>query len=89
MLYRDFQVGEVLKVRPTQKQFEVELFIEPAYRHLISEKSRYWVEPAVSADVSLKGVNIQAAPIMRTLKGAISFDNQSGSWQQNPFCKQR
>ena len=86
VLYRDFQVGEVLKVRPTQKQFEVELFIEPAYRHLISDKSRYWVEPAVSADVSLKGVNIQAAPIMRTLKGAISFDNQAGSGSKTLFA---
>ncbi|WP_288319552.1 MlaD family protein [uncultured Haemophilus sp.] len=86
VLYRDFQVGEVLKVRPTQKQFEVELFIEPAYRHLISEKNRYWVEPAVSADVSLKGVNIQAAPIMRTLKGAISFDNQAGSGSKTLFA---
>ena len=86
VLYRDFQVGEVLKVRPTQKQFEVDLFIEPAYRHLISDKNRYWVEPAVSADVSLKGVNIQAAPIMRTLKGAISFDNQEGSGSKALFA---
>ena len=86
VLYRDFQVGEVLKVSPTQKQFEVDLFIEPAYRHLISDKNRYWVEPAVSADVSLKGVNIQAAPIMRTLKGAISFDNQAGSGSKTLFA---
>ena len=86
VLYRDFQVGEVLKVSPTQKQFEVDLFIEPAYRHLISDKNRYWVEPAVSADVSLKGVNIQAAPIMRTLKGAISFDNQEGSGSKALFA---
>ena len=86
VLYRDFQVGEVLKVSPTQKQFEVDLFIEPAYRHLISDKNRYWVEPAVSADVSLKGVNIQAAPIMRTLKGAISFDNQMGSGSKTLFA---
>ena len=86
VLYRNFQVGEVLKVSPTQKQFEVDLFIEPAYRHLISDKNRYWVEPAVSADVSLKGVNIQAAPIMRTLKGAISFDNQAGSGSKTLFA---
>nr|WP_314738974.1 MlaD family protein [uncultured Haemophilus sp.] len=77
VLYRNFQVGEVLKVRPQQKQFEVDLFIEPAYRHLVGEKSRFWTEPAVSADVSLKGVTIQASPLMRTLKGAISFDNQA------------
>lgn len=75
MLYRDFQVGEVLKITPKQQKFEVELFIQPNYRHLLTEKSRFWIEPATSVDVSLKGVNITTAPLMRTLKGAISFDN--------------
>ncbi|HHW7518746.1 TPA: MlaD family protein [Mannheimia haemolytica] len=74
VLYRDFQVGEVLKITPKQQKFEVELFIQPNYRHLLTEKSRFWIEPATSVDVSLKGVNITTAPLMRTLKGAISFD---------------
>ncbi|HHW7570126.1 TPA: MlaD family protein [Mannheimia haemolytica] len=75
VLYRDFQVGEVLKITPKQQKFEVELFIQPNYRHLLTEKSRFWVEPATNVDVSLKGVNITTAPLMRSLKGAISFDN--------------
>lgn len=75
VLYRDYPVGEVLKVVPQKNSFSVDLFIEPAQRHLIGAQSRFWVEPAVSADISLQGVNIQAAPLMRTLKGAISFDN--------------
>ncbi|MEE3731583.1 MlaD family protein [Mannheimia haemolytica] len=75
VLYRDFQVGEVLKITPKQQKLEVELFIQPNYRHLLTEKSRFWIEPATSVDVSLKGVNITTAPLMRTLKGAISFDN--------------
>lgn len=75
VLYRDFQVGEVLNIIPKQNQFDVELFIQPNYRHLLSEKNRFWIEPAAAVDVSMKGVNIAAAPLMRTLKGAISFDN--------------
>lgn len=75
VLYRDFQVGEVLKVSPKQNKFEVALFIQPNYRHLLSEKNRFWIEPAVNVDVSMKGMNIVASPLMRTLKGAISFDN--------------
>lgn len=76
VLYRDYQVGEVLSVVPKKNHFEVALFIEPSQRHLLGSQSRFWVEPAVSAEVSLKGVSVQAAPLMRTLKGAIGFDNQ-------------
>ncbi|QLD32476.1 MCE family protein [Mannheimia varigena] len=75
VLYRDFQVGEVLNVMPKQNRFDVELFIQPNYHHLLTNTSRFWIEPATNVDVSLKGVNITTAPLMRTLKGAISFDN--------------
>ncbi len=75
LLYRDFQVGEVLKVKPQKGKFEVDLYVEPAYRHLLSDTSRFWVEPAVSASLSIRGLNVEATPLMRTLKGAISFDN--------------
>lgn len=78
VLYRNFKVGEVLKIEPKKDHFEVALFIEPAQRKLLSEKSRFWVEPAAQVDISPNGLSVQAAPLMRTLKGAISFDN-SGS----------
>lgn len=82
VLYRNFQVGEVLKVSPQKNHFDVELYIEPNYRHLLGEKSRFWVESAVAVDVSAKGISVQASPLMRTLKGAISFDN-NGSKKDN------
>lgn len=75
LLYRNFQVGEVLNVRPQKSRFDVDIFVEPKYRHLLSEQSRFWIEPALQVDVSTRGVNLQASPLMRTLKGAISFDN--------------
>ncbi|MDP8174343.1 MlaD family protein [Phocoenobacter skyensis] len=75
VLYRDFQVGEVLKVTPKKDHFEVSLFIEPQYRDLLTPKNRFWIEPATAVKVSTQGININAAPLMRSLKGAISFDN--------------
>ncbi|MDG4947870.1 MlaD family protein [Actinobacillus equuli subsp. haemolyticus] len=88
VLYRNFQIGEVLKVRPQKSKFEVDLFVEPAYRHLLSEKSRFWIEPAVSAELSMKGLNVQAAPLMRTLKGAISFDNGGTKGDKTLYASQ-
>ncbi|WGE65491.1 MlaD family protein [Actinobacillus equuli subsp. equuli] len=88
VLYRNFQIGEVLKVRPQKSKFEVDLFIEPAYRHLLSDKSRFWIEPAVSAELSMKGLNVQAAPLMRTLKGAISFDNGGTKGDKTLYASQ-
>ena len=75
VLYRNFQIGEILKIEPKKDHFEVSLFIEPTQRKLLSEKSRFWIEPAAQVDLSLNGLTVQAAPLMRTLKGAISFDN--------------
>lgn len=79
VLYRDFQIGEVLAVEPQKNHFAVSLFIQPKYRHLLTEKSRFWIEPAVAAELSTKGLSLEAAPLWRTLKGAISFDNQGAT----------
>lgn len=74
VLYRDFPVGEVLSIVPKNNGFDVSLFIHPSHRKLLSDKNRFWVEPAAQVSLSPQGINIQAAPLMRTLKGAISFD---------------
>ncbi|AAP95339.1 hypothetical protein A6046_04630 [[Haemophilus] ducreyi] len=75
VLYRNYQIGEVLNVKPQSQKFDVEVYIEPAYRQLIGNKSRFWVESAIEAELSAKGLSIQSAPLMRTLRGAISIDN--------------
>lgn len=56
----------------------MDIFIYPKYRDLLTSKSLFWVESAAQVDITPKGISIQASPITRTLKGAISFDN-SGS----------
>lgn len=89
VLYRQFQIGEVLRVRPEKNHFNVDLFIEPNYRHLVSEKSRFWIEPAVAIELSTKGVSVQASPLMRTLKGAISFDNNGSKSDKTLYASQQ
>lgn len=78
VLYRQFEVGKILDIRPTASQFDVDVYLYPNYRHLLTDKSLFWVESAAQIDITPKGISIQAAPVARSLKGAISFDN-SGS----------
>lgn len=86
LLYRQFPIGEVLKIRPLKNQFELDLFVEPHYRHLLGEKSRFWIEPATQIELSANGVNIQASPLMRTLKGAISMDNHGSKTNRTLYA---
>lgn len=75
VLYKQFPVGQIIAVRPTDKDFQIDVFINKQYRNLLTAKSKFWAESAAQVDISPKGVTIQAAPVMRTLKGAISFEN--------------
>lgn len=77
VLYRQYEVGKILAIHPRQTQFDIDVFIYPKYRHLLTEKSIFWVESAAQVDITPKGISIQASPISRALKGAISFDNTS------------
>ena len=78
VLYRQYEVGKILDIRPQTQNFAVDVFIYPKYQHLLTEKSVFWVESAAQIDITPKGISIQAAPVARSLKGAISFDNSGG-----------
>ncbi|SMB90088.1 Paraquat-inducible protein B [Pasteurella testudinis DSM 23072] len=75
VLYKQYPVGQIIAVRPTDKDFQIDVFINSQYRNLLTDRSKFWSESAAQVDIGPKGVSIQAAPIMRTLKGAISFEN--------------
>ncbi|OOF68341.1 PqiB family protein [Rodentibacter caecimuris] len=75
VLYHQYEVGKILDIRPTKQYFEIDVFIYPKHRHLLTEKSLFWVESAAQIDITPKGIRIQATPVARSLKGAISFDN--------------
>ncbi|OOF58157.1 PqiB family protein [Rodentibacter myodis] len=78
VLYRQYEVGKITNIQPQANHFNVDVYIYPPYKHLLTDKSLFWVESAAQVDITPKGISIQATPIARSLKGAISFDN-SGS----------
>lgn len=79
VLYRQFEVGKIINVRPKANNFDIDVYIYPAYQNLLTDKSVFWVESAAQIDITPKGISIQASPVARSLKGAISFDNTGSS----------
>lgn len=78
VLYRKFQVGEIVNVRPKANEFEVDVYISPEYRNLLTAKTIFWAEGGAKVQLNGSGITVQASPLDRALKGAISFDNLEG-----------
>ena len=79
VLYRKFEVGEVIAVRPRADAFDIELHIKPEYRKLLTPNSVFWAEGGAKVQLNGNGLTVQASPLSRALRGAISFDNLSGA----------
>ncbi|SNY73852.1 PqiB family protein [Enterobacter sp. CC120223-11] len=79
VLYRKFEVGEVITVRPRANAFDIELHIKPEYRQLLTQNSVFWAEGGAKVQLNGSGLTVQASPLSRALRGAISFDNLSGA----------
>jgi paraquat-inducible protein B len=78
VLYRKFQVGQIVNVRPKANEFEVDVYISPEYRNLLTPKTIFWAEGGAKVQINGSGLTVQASPLDRALKGAISFDNIEG-----------
>ena len=83
VMYRKFQVGEITDVRPTAKNFNVDVYIRPQYRKLLTPNSIFWAEGGARVQLNGNGISVQASPLGRALKGAISFDNLEGASRAN------
>ncbi|MEJ5071169.1 MlaD family protein [Enterobacter ludwigii] len=79
VLYRKFEVGEVITVRPRANAFDIDLHVKPEYRQLLTKNSVFWAEGGAKVQLNGSGLTVQAAPLSRALRGAISFDNLSGA----------
>ncbi|WP_313087408.1 MlaD family protein, partial [Atlantibacter hermannii] len=79
VLYRKFEVGEVITVRPRANAFDIEIHIKPQYQNLLTENSVFWAEGGAKVQLNGSGLTVQASPLSRAIKGAISFDNLSGA----------
>ncbi|MDN5681860.1 MAG: MlaD family protein, partial [Ewingella sp.] len=78
VLYRKFQVGQIVDVTPKANDFDIDVYIRPEYRKLLTDKSIFWAEGGAKVQLNGSGLTVQASPLDRALKGAISFDNNEG-----------
>ena len=81
VLYRKFNVGQVLAIRPHGDTFDIAIHINPAYRQFLTENSVFWAEGGAKVQLNGAGLSVQASPLTRAIKGAISFDNMTGAGQ--------
>lgn len=79
VLYRKFAVGEIISVKPRRNAFDIDLHIKPEYRHLLTSNSVFWAEGGAKVQLDGNGLTVQASPLSRALRGAISFDELSGN----------
>lgn len=79
VLYRKFQVGEIVNVTPRANAFDVAVHIKPEYRKLLTANSVFWAEGGARVQLNGAGLTVQASPLNRAIKGAISFDNLTGA----------
>lgn len=52
VLYRKFEVGEVITVRPRANTFDIDLHIKPEYRHLLTSNSVFWAEGGAKCNLT-------------------------------------
>ena len=79
VLYRKYEVGEIVDVTPRANAFDIAVHIKPAYRKLLTSESVFWAEGGARVQLNGSGITVQASPLNRALRGAISFDNMSGA----------
>ncbi|WP_312411472.1 MlaD family protein [Pseudescherichia sp.] len=79
VLYRKFEVGEVINVRPRANAFDIQLHVKPEYQSLLTANSVFWAEGGAKVQLNGSGLTVQAAPLARAIKGAVSFDNLTGA----------
>ena len=75
VLYRKFEVGEITSVQPRANAFDIAVHIKPEYRSLLTPNSVFWAEGGAKVQLNGSGLTVQASPLSRALKGAVSFDN--------------
>ncbi|MEI9597909.1 MlaD family protein [Moellerella wisconsensis] len=78
VLYRQFKVGEIVSIKPHAKGFSINVHVSRQYRNLLTDNSVFWAEGGAKVQLNGHGLTVQAAPLSRAIKGAISFDNFSG-----------
>ncbi len=75
LLYRGFRVGHVSSVSLATDAATVEAraWVDAPYRHLIREKTKFWMNSGVGVKVGLQGLELSAESLSSILIGGVSL----------------
>lgn len=81
VLYRDIQVGEVLRwdLIPDGTAFTVSIFVRKPYDRFVHPGTYFWNSSGVGVDLGANGVQLRLDSLQALLSGAVSFDNSPDS----------
>ncbi|WP_075173806.1 MlaD family protein [Neptunomonas phycophila] len=77
VLYKQIRVGEITDVTLNKDGNAVTLYalIEKPYKHLVHEGTRFWNASGISADVSLRQLDLKMESLEALISGGIAFAN--------------
>lgn len=75
VFYRQIQVGQVKGYRlgADERSVEIQVYIEPAYAHLVRKHTRFWNASGVSFSGGLSGFKLRAESLVSIAAGGIAF----------------
>lgn len=74
ILYQKIDVGDLEGYQLVDDGVELIVRIDPPYKHLVNESSRFWLQSGLKVNAGLQGINIDAGSIASILLGGIAFD---------------
>lgn len=79
ILHQQIDVGDIESYRLVGGGVDVIARIDPPYRHLVNESSRFWQQSGFKINASLQGINIDSGSIASILVGGVEFDTPDKS----------
>ncbi|MCQ4347515.1 MlaD family protein [Pseudomonas stutzeri] len=75
VFYRQIQVGQVKSYRlgEDQRTVEIQIYIQPAYAHLVRKHTRFWNASGVSFSGGLSGFKLRTESLVSLATGGIAF----------------
>lgn len=80
VFFQEQKVGSIQGIKPIGlSQFEVAIFVEPAFAHLVTKQSRFWHASGLKVSAGITGVEIEAPALQAMLSGGVAFDSGDAS----------
>ncbi|OED45582.1 hypothetical protein ACH42_04995 [Endozoicomonas sp. (ex Bugula neritina AB1)] len=73
ILFRNITVGTVQSYQLQDSGVIIQLLIEPRYKHLLNESTRFWNASGVTVEGNLSGFKIKTATLNSLISGGIEF----------------